>query len=95
MPRAKVREMVQPKIEAHGPIEASTVEMLGEAWSLGWRMTARCAYGKREGMKSIRECVYRYDLDMETMLCTRGPDFPLAMLATRLRMSIGNPQHRR
>src|SRR5712672_1109010 len=59
-------------------------ETLGQAWSEGWRITARCAYGKREGMKSIRECVYRCDLDMETMVCTRGPDFPLAMLASRL-----------
>src|SRR3954469_24493757 len=39
-------------------------ETLGEAWRLGWKLTARCAFGKRDGMKSIRECSYRAPLDM-------------------------------
>jgi len=26
----------------------------------------------REGMKSNRGCVFRCDLDMETLVCTRG-----------------------
>src|SRR3954468_5113802 len=30
------------------------VETLGEAYSYGWRVTARCAHGKRDGMKSIK-----------------------------------------
>jgi hypothetical protein len=29
-------------------------EMIGEAWQLDWRITARCAFGNREGMKSMR-----------------------------------------
>jgi hypothetical protein len=33
------------------------LETLGEAYSYGWRVTARCAHGKRDGMKSIKECV--------------------------------------
>jgi len=40
------------------------VETLGEALSYGWRVTARCAHGKRDGMKSIRECVYNAELDV-------------------------------
>jgi hypothetical protein len=47
------------------------VETLAEALSCGWRVTARCAHGKRDGMKSIKECVYRAELDMETLVCTR------------------------
>ena len=61
------------------------VETLGEALSYGWRVTARCAHGRRDGMKSIKECVYRAELDMETLVWTRGRSFPLSRLETRLR----------
>lgn len=61
-----------------------SVETLGQARRLGWRITARCSHGKRDGMKSVRECTYRYGLDMETLLWTRGPNFPLSQLPTRL-----------
>ena len=61
------------------------IETLGEALSYGWRVTARCAHGKRDGMKSIKECVYRAELDMETLVWTRGRSFPLSRLETRLR----------
>jgi hypothetical protein len=43
------------------------VETLGDAFAAGWRITARCAWGKREGMKSRRECNYTRDLDLETL----------------------------
>ena len=33
----------------------------------------RCADGYREGTKSIRRCVYRKQLDLDTLVCTRGP----------------------
>jgi hypothetical protein len=51
------------------------VETIGEAFSLGWSVTARCACGSREGMKSIRQCNARYDLDLETPIAsaTRRP----------------------
>ena len=61
-----------------------TIETLSEALSYGWRVTARCAHGKRDGMKSIKE-VYRAELDMETLVWTRGRSFPLSRLETRLR----------
>ena len=61
------------------------IETLGEALSCGWRVTARCAHGRRDGMKSIKECVYRAELDMETLVWTRGRRFPLSRLETRLR----------
>lgn len=61
------------------------VETIGEALSLGWQLKARCAFGNREGMKSVRQCTWTYDLDMLTLVATRGRDFPLAMLASRLR----------
>ena len=39
------------------------VETLGDAFAAGWRITARCACGKREGMKSRRECQYTRELE--------------------------------
>lgn len=64
---------------------AAMVETIGEAFSLGWQLKARCAYGNREGMKSVRRCTWSYDLDMLTLVATRGRDFPLSMVASRLR----------
>ena len=63
------------------------VETIGEAWSLGWRVTARCVRGREDGpsSKSSRECGYRRELEMETLVCTRGRDFPLSRLESRLR----------
>ncbi len=63
------------------------VETLGEACSQGWRVTVRCAYGRSEGphSQSSRECNYRKELDMETLVWTRGRAFPLSRLESRLR----------
>jgi hypothetical protein len=63
------------------------VETIGEAYSLGWRVTARCVHGREDGpsSKSSRECIYRKELDMETLVWTRGRAFPLSRLESRLR----------
>ncbi len=60
------------------------VETLGIARSLGWRVHMRCSDGYREGTKSMRRCTYRKLLDLDTLFCTRGPNFPLSRLETRL-----------
>ncbi|HEY2534676.1 MAG TPA: hypothetical protein VGJ20_43345 [Xanthobacteraceae bacterium] len=62
-----------------------TVETIGEAYSLGWRVTARCAFGKEDSRTSVRECVFRQELDMATLVWTRGRNFPLSRLESRLR----------
>jgi hypothetical protein len=36
-------------------------------------------------MKSIRECIYSAELDLPTLVWTRGRDMPLAGLQKRLR----------
>ena len=46
---------------------------------------SRRPWGKREGMKHIRECVYGAELDLATLVWTRGRDFPLARLESRLK----------
>lgn len=63
----------------------SGIETLGEALSLGWHVHMRCAQGRRDGNKSIRECLYRRELDLETLVCTRGAAMPLAALPERLK----------
>jgi hypothetical protein len=47
-------------------------------------MAVRCADGYREGTRSIRLCIYRKELDLETLVATRGPNFPLSRLESRL-----------
>lgn len=61
------------------------VETLGEAMDMSWRVTVRCAWGQREAMKRVRECVYGEELDLLTLVWTRGRDFPLARLESRLK----------
>jgi hypothetical protein len=60
------------------------VETLGVARSLGWRVHMRCANGYRQETRFMRECVYRKQLDLETLVATRGANFPLSRLETRL-----------
>lgn len=61
------------------------IETLEQAWQAGMTVGMRCAWGKRDGMKSIRECAFSAHLDMQTLVCTRGRDFPIDLLADRLR----------
>jgi hypothetical protein len=56
------------------------VETLGVARSLGWKVHMRCANGYRQETRSMRRCVYRKQLDLETLVATRGPNFPLGRL---------------
>jgi hypothetical protein len=64
------------------------VETLGDAYDHGWRVRVRCAWGKRDGMKSTRECTFSAYLDLPTLIWTRGRDFPLAILGDRLKCPI-------
>ena len=61
------------------------VETIGEALSLGWSVTARCASGRPEVMHRRRDCVYKAELDLATLVWTRGASFPLSHLESRLK----------
>ncbi|KTR06912.1 hypothetical protein NS365_05625 [Aureimonas ureilytica] len=61
------------------------VETLGEALRASWTVEVRCAFGNRDGLKSIRECHHKYQLDLATLVWTRGADCPLDALADRLK----------
>jgi hypothetical protein len=60
------------------------VETQGVDRSLGWKVHMRCANGYREETRSIRKCVYRKQLDLDTLVCTRGPNFSISRLEARL-----------
>jgi hypothetical protein len=60
------------------------VETLGVARSLGWNVHMRCANGYCQEPRSMRRCVYRGQLDLETLVATRGPNFPVSRLESRL-----------
>jgi hypothetical protein len=65
-------------------MQAVGIETVGEAHQLGWAVIARCAAGRRDAMKTHRECGKRSYLDMETLVWTRGADFPLSRLESHL-----------
>ena len=60
---------------------------IGEALTRGWGVVARCVRGREDGpaSRSSREFSYRRELDLETLVCTRGRAFPLSSLESRLR----------
>ena len=65
--------------------EKKPIVTLGQAYEAGWRVEARCAHGKMRGMKRTRECPERAELDMETLVWTRGEGFLLEDLWSRLK----------
>ena len=66
------------------------VETIGEAWQLGWRITARCAFGNREGMKSIRRVRLFLRLRPQNPYLDTGCAFP----GLRLGGSVEMPELR-
>lgn len=61
-----------------------TLETLGDAWTYSVRIELRCAAGRGDGMKRRRECAFSHQLDVLTLLCTRGPNFPISRLSERM-----------
>lgn len=60
------------------------METLGEAWRAGFQAHARCVDPQRPSKFTAR-CTWARDLDMTTLVATRGRDMPLALLNDRLR----------
>lgn len=61
------------------------IETLGDLLTHGVRITMRCAAGRRDGMKSVRDCLFGTELDVMTLVCTRGRDMPVGLLQGRMR----------
>jgi hypothetical protein len=61
------------------------IENLADVWEAGGRLYARCEKPRHEGLKSVPPCGNRQELDVRTMLWTRGRAFPVSMLSSRMR----------
>jgi hypothetical protein len=60
------------------------IETLKDALSAGWRVHARCIDGKVDNTRSTAKCHYRAELDLETLVWTRGPHMSRAGLNDRM-----------
>jgi len=62
------------------------VETIGQARDQGWRVRVRCSWTPPHRMEGRgRECGYDAELDLPTLVWTRGRAFPLGRLESRLR----------
>ena len=61
------------------------IATLNDIWTQSIRLRARCSRRRRPGMKAVPECTYQLELDVETLVCTRGRAFPVSMLPDRLK----------
>jgi hypothetical protein len=57
------------------------VETVGEAWQHGWRAQTRCLH---KAVRTEARCSFRLELDMDTLLVSKGPSFRLDQLSGRL-----------
>lgn len=57
------------------------IETLGDVWSLGGKVYARCLWNGREGLKSVRRCDLYEQIDLRALIWTRGRDCPISMLS--------------
>jgi hypothetical protein len=64
------------------------ISTLGQAYEAGWRVTVKCAHGPMRGMKRVRPCQTHGELDLETLIWTRGQGFPLDLLEDRLKCPV-------
>lgn len=61
-----------------------SIETVGEAYRLSWRVRARCVRGIVDAPTSLRKCDYLAELDMQTLVWAKGRNFPLGLLGARL-----------
>lgn len=61
------------------------IATLGEAHDLGWQLRVYYRGGKGEAMKKHRGCTAYINMDVATLVWTRGRDFPISNLDSRMR----------
>jgi hypothetical protein len=60
------------------------IETLGDAMTAGWRVHAKCIDGRVDQTHSTRKCHYTKELNLETLVWTRGRKMPLSDLKDRM-----------
>lgn len=63
----------------------SEIGTIGDAFNQGWQLSAACRHGLVDTGSSSRKCDWKYNLDMTTLVATRGRDFPIDRVSERLR----------
>jgi hypothetical protein len=61
------------------------VETLYDLYRARGRLHVRCDWGRREGMRSVRECAFRCEPDLLTLMLTHGRRCELANLKGKMR----------
>lgn len=62
----------------------ATITTLGDAYAAGWSIRMRCLRGHLKHIVKRDPCRFEAELNLETLVCTRGRRFPLSQLASRL-----------
>jgi len=60
------------------------VENLKDALSAAWRVRARCIDGRIDNGRSVGKCRYQAELNVETLVWTRGRNMLLTDLSARM-----------
>jgi hypothetical protein len=60
------------------------IETLGDAMTAGWRVHAKCIDGRVDHTHSTRKCHYMRELNLETLVWTRGGKMLLSDLKDRM-----------
>jgi hypothetical protein len=66
------------------PYVLMQVETLGDALAAGWRVHARCLGSAVDNTRSTAKCHNQAELDLGTLIWTRGRNMPLAGLRERM-----------
>jgi hypothetical protein len=61
-----------------------SIETLGEAYRLSWRVRVRCVRGYIESPVRVQPCENQAVLDMQTLVWAKGRNFPIGRLGSRL-----------
>ena len=61
------------------------ISTIGEAHDLGWRIRVYCREWKGRAMKKHRGCTASVDIDLPTLVWTRGRDWPISDIGLRMK----------
>jgi hypothetical protein len=61
------------------------IETVRDVWMAGGKIHFRCTWGRRAGLKTVRECGFRYEIDLMTFMITRGRACLIADLGQKVR----------
>jgi hypothetical protein len=61
------------------------IETLFDLYQARGRLHVHCAWGRREGMESVRDCGFRYEPDLMSLMITWGRRGELADLKRKMR----------